>query len=88
MKITMNINDELLERVDRYAKSHYITRTSVFSMGAHQLVLQDEVVLVLGQLKNCIASFLSTGELTQEQQEQLDKLDEFLELFDAADDDK
>lgn len=81
MKVTMNINDELLERVDRYAKSNYVSRTSVFSMAANQFMLQNEVVSVLSELKDVIISFSNSGQVTDEQLQQLSKIENFLEII-------
>lgn len=75
MKITMNINDDLLSRVDNYARANYLTRTSVFSMAVSQFLLSQELPTMMANLNNAMLKIAETGEITEEQQKAIDMMD-------------
>lgn len=72
MKITMNISDDLLDRVDRYAKSNYLNRTSVFSIAVSQYLMAQEIPTMMVNLNNALIKISETGTITDEQRRTLD----------------
>lgn len=75
MKITMNINDELLERVDRYAKINYMNRTSVFSVAVNEFLIKKELPALMKNMNQAMIKIAETGEITDEDREALDAMD-------------
>ena len=81
MKITMNVNDDLLERVDRYAKQNYLTRTSVFSFAASQFLMSQELPSMIVNLNNAMIKIAETGEITPEDEKTLEAMHFFVEAL-------
>lgn len=84
MKITMNINDELLERVDRYAKINYMNRTSVFSVAVNEFLIKKELPALMKNMNQAMIKIAETGEITDEDREALDAMDLLVNAMMAA----
>lgn len=84
MKITMNINDDLLERVDRYAKINYLSRTSVFSFAVSQFLTAQELPSMMSNMNNAMLKIAETGTITEEQQKTLDAMQVFVDALIAG----
>lgn len=74
MKITMNVNDDLLERVDRYARQNYLTRTSVFCFAVSQFLTAQELPSIMSNLNNAMIKISETGTISEEDQKTLDAM--------------
>lgn len=84
MKITMNVNDDLLERVDRYARQNYLTRTSVFSFAVSQFLIAQELPSMMSNLNNAAIKIAETGTITEEQQKALNDMQVFVDALSAG----
>lgn len=84
MKVTMNLNDELVERIDKYAKTNYMTRTSVISFAASQFLMTQEVPALMSNINQAMIKIAQTGEITEEQRKLLDSMEVFVELLQAG----
>ena len=47
MKVQISVNDNLLERMDDFAKKNYLTRSGLISMATAQYLNQTEVMLAI-----------------------------------------
>lgn len=81
MKITMNVNDDLLERVDRYAKLNYMNRTSVFSYAVSQFLMAQELPSLMSNMNNAMRKIAETGTITEDQQKTLDAFQIFVDAL-------
>jgi metal-responsive CopG/Arc/MetJ family transcriptional regulator len=81
MRINLTLNNELLERVDTFAKSNYMTRSSVVAFACNQLLLQNELSSLLVSMKRAFETIAENGSCTDEQMKELDKFAELVELF-------
>ena len=79
LKITMNINDDLLERVDRYAKINYLSRTSIFSFAVSQFLTTQELPSLMSNMNNAMLKIAETGTITEEQQKTLEAMQVFVD---------
>lgn len=84
MKITMNVNDELLERADRYAKMNYMTRTTVFSVAVNQFLMAQELPSLMANMNQAMIKIAETGTITEEQQKALDAMQFFVDAMTAG----
>lgn len=80
MKVQLTLNDELIERIDRFNESHYMTRTGFVTMACVQYLAQQEMFELLKDMRKCVNAIKDNKELTQEQ---LDELQGFAELLDG-----
>lgn len=88
MKITMNVNDDLLERVDRYAKLNYMNRTSVFCYAVSQFLMAQELPSLMTNMNNAMVKIAESGEITEEQQKALDAFQVFVDAFNQGSSEK
>lgn len=49
-KVQISIDDDLLERVDNYAESNYMSRSGLITVACNQYLNQFEVVLAIKDL--------------------------------------
>lgn len=81
MRVNITLNDELLSKIDTYAKSNYMNRSSVVSFACNQFLLQNELQSLLIDVKRAMQKIADTGSVTQEQLNQLEKVVTICELF-------
>lgn len=77
MKITMNVPDDLLARVDAYAKSNYQTRTSLFCFAVNQYLIQQQLPSLMENMNAAMKKIASTGSVDDETKKSLDAWDLF-----------
>ena len=71
MKINMTINDELLKRVDDYAKANYLSRSGFLAICATQYLNAAELTASINSMALCFRQIAETGSLSDEQMKQL-----------------
>ena len=54
MRVNMTLNDELLERIDNYAKSNYMSRSSVVSFACNQFLMANELQSLMVDMKRVL----------------------------------
>jgi metal-responsive CopG/Arc/MetJ family transcriptional regulator len=81
MRVNMTINDELLGRIDNYAKTNYMNRSSVVSFACNQFLLQNELSSLLVSMKRAFETIAVNGSCSDEQMKELDKFAELVEIL-------
>lgn len=77
MKINITMNDELLERVDQYAKENYTTRSGLISLACVQYLNQQEAINAVRLMSNALQRIAATGTIDEDAQQ---KLNEFAQI--------
>lgn len=73
MRVNMTINDELLARVDSYAKANYMTRSSVVGFACNQFLIANEMQSLLVEMKRAMQKIAESGSVDEEQQRKIDE---------------
>lgn len=81
MRVNMTLNDELIHRIDNYAKSNYMNRSSVVSFACNQFLMAHELQSLLVDMKRCMQKIADTGCCSEEQ---LAELERYQSLFDIV----
>lgn len=81
MRVNMTLNDELIHRIDNYAKSNYMNRSSVVSFACNQFLMAHELQSLLVDMKRCFQKIAETGCCSEEQ---LAELARYQSLFDMV----
>ena len=84
MKITMNVSDELLKRVDAFAKENYTTRTAIFTFAANQYLLQNDTRKYFEQVLALMKEVALRGTLNDEQQKILQQIQSVCDLMSVS----
>ena len=77
MKLGIALNDELLERIDRYADENYMSRSGLISLACTQFLNASEVTLAVKDLALCVRKIADNNEIDDES---LQKLKDFERL--------
>ena len=83
MKVTMNINDDLLKRLDSYAKANYMPRSTVMCIACNQYLMQNEIQALFTDLKQALNRISETGELDEKTKKDMTNFMEVCELMQA-----
>ena len=62
-KISISIDDNLLEMIDNFAEENYMTRSGFLTLVSKNYLQQQEVVKTLGSLRATLDTIKGSGEL-------------------------
>lgn len=72
-KVTISVDKELLRKIDDYRDKHYLKRSAVFSMGASNLILQDEMIEMLEEMRNLLHKANQQEKLSDDDKRQMEQ---------------
>ena len=81
MRVNMTLNNELLERIDNYAKSNYMNRSSVVSFACNQFLISNELQSLLVDMKRALQTIANKETITDEQLKELEKFENICDLI-------
>lgn len=81
MRVNMTLNNELLERIDNYAKSNYMNRSSVVSFACNQFLISNELQSLLVDMKRALQTIANKETITDEQLKELEKFENICDLM-------
>ena len=81
MRVNMTLNDELLKRIDTYAKDNYMNRSSVVSFACNQFLTGVELTSLMVDMKRAVKKIADSGTCTAEQMKELEKYEALCDLF-------
>ena len=84
MRVNMTLNDELLQRIDNYAKSNYMSRSSVVSFACNQFLMANELQSLMVDIKRAIQEIAANGSASDEQMKELEKYENLCDVFSKA----
>lgn len=71
-KVQISIDDDLLERVDNYAESNYMSRSGLITVACNQYLNQFEVVLAIKDLSLAMQKIAKDKAINEDLIEQLE----------------
>lgn len=74
MKVNFSINDELLERADRYAKNNYMSRSGIISLALSEFLNAREMATAIPRISYALKKMADEGKVDE------DTLTEFREF--------
>ncbi len=81
MRVNMTLNDDLLKRIDSYAKSNYMKRSSVVSFACNQFLMANEMQSLLVDMKRALQAIAANSTITDEQMKELEKFNILCDLM-------
>lgn len=81
MKIQMSLNDDLVQKVDKYSKENYLSRSAVVSIALNQYLLSHEVSTAIKEMSLAMRKIADTGELDSESLQKMEDFERFARLF-------
>ena len=80
LRVNFNIPDELINRLDDYAKKNYTSRSSVMCQACDQFLTAKEMQMFFSDMRKAIQKISETQTVDEETQK---KFDEFEALYKA-----
>jgi metal-responsive CopG/Arc/MetJ family transcriptional regulator len=77
----MNLNDELLERIDNYAKLNYMNRSSVVSFACNQFLMANEMQSLIIDMKRALQVIANNENISAEDLKELEKYENLCDLL-------
>lgn len=81
MRVNMTLNDELLKRLDTYAKANYMNRSSVVSFACNQFLMANELQSLLVDMKRAMQKIADCGTVPEEQMKELEKFEMLCDMM-------
>lgn len=80
-KINVSLDDELVERIEAYADSNYMSRSGFISLACTQYLASADIVTAIKALSLACQKIADTGEVDEETQKQLDDYERLANLL-------
>lgn len=74
MRVNVIMPEDLISRLDEYARENHISRSALICMSSSQFLMAHEMRNTLREIKNAMKSIAETKELTEEQSKQMDDI--------------
>lgn len=78
MKVNITFNEELLKKVDEYAKANYLTRSGLVQIACNQYLLQNEALQCVREITNTMKVIADRGFIDTETRAQLEKYEKLI----------
>lgn len=80
-KVSISIDDELLQRVDSYAKNNYSNRSAVITASLSQYLLQNECLQAIKGISYAMNKIADTGSCDADTLKQLESYQTLLSVY-------
>lgn len=81
MKVTVTMDDKLMQRVDAYADENYMSRSGLLSLATTQFLNAAEVTKAVTDMALCMRKIADTGKIDHETQEQLEDFERLAQML-------
>lgn len=84
MRVTITVNDELLKKMDEYAKKNYMTRSGLISQAVNQYLTTLQVLDSSQKMANAFQNLAQSGKFTEEEVKELQDAERLLNTLTGA----
>ena len=77
----MTLNDDLLKRIETYAKANYMNRSSVVSFACNQFLMANELQSLMVDVKRAMQKIADCGTVPEEQMKELEKFEMLCDMI-------
>lgn len=81
MRVNLNVPDELVERLDEYAKVNYSSRSSVMCQACDQFLTSKAVVGLMKQLVEVMQRIADNNEFDEEALKEIQEMESLLKML-------
>lgn len=83
-KVMVSIDDELLNRIDNFADSNYMSRSGFLTLASCQYLNANEVMLLVKDMSLAMRKIADTGSVDHETMEQLEEFERISKILVGA----
>lgn len=84
MKVTITLDDELMQRLDTYADRNYMSRSGLISYAVTEFLNTKEVLTLVKSTSLAMQKIADTGTVDNETIEQLEEFQRFAKMLTAT----
>lgn len=81
MKVTISIDDALMERIDNYADENFMSRSGFITFACNEYLKQQEVFKLVRQMSNTMKLIADKGEVDAEVLAQLEQYEQVMSVI-------
>lgn len=81
MKLQISLNDDLLQRADRFAEDNYLSRSGLISQALVQYLNQNEYILAVKDLSVAVRKIAEIGTIDDESMKQLEEFERVVQVL-------
>lgn len=81
MRVNINVPDELVKRLDEYAKANYSTRSTVMCQACDQYLNAKAMTTLMKQLLEVMQTIADNNECDEESLKQLQEMESLLKML-------
>lgn len=81
MRVNMNMPENLVARLDEYAKENYSSRSSVMCQACDQFLTAQEAKKIFNQMTLLLKKITDTETIDEETKKQLDEFESICKMF-------
>jgi metal-responsive CopG/Arc/MetJ family transcriptional regulator len=81
MKVQVSLDDKLVERIDKYAESNYMSRSGVVSFATSQFLNQNEVLGLVKDMSLAMRKIADTGDVSDDALRQLEDFERTIKIL-------
>lgn len=81
MKLQISLNDDLLQRADRFAEDNYLSRSGLISQALVQYLNQNEYILAVKDLSVAVRKIADIGQIDDETMKQLEEFERVVQVL-------
>lgn len=80
MKLQISLDDDLVKKIDSYAKLHYMSRSGLISLTMTQFLSSEDLKSALFSLSSAMNRIADMGSIDEESRRQLRDLETFCKV--------
>lgn len=81
MKVTITLDDELMQRVDSYADENYMSRSGLISLACTQFLNSADVTKAVKDMALAMRKIADKGEIDEESKQQLEDFERLSKML-------
>lgn len=80
MRVNLSLGDELVGKLDKYAKDNFMTRSSLVSFACNQFLTSFEVVELMRKATLCMREIADKGTVDEKAMKELEDMEYLLRI--------
>lgn len=80
-KITISMDDKLVEKLNNYADSNYITRSGLISIAVKEYIFQKEAIYAIKKLSDTMQRIADSNSIDNQSKKELEEFTAFANLL-------
>ena len=81
MRVNLSLSEELVSKLDKYAKDNFMTRSAVVSFACNQFLTSFEVVDLMRQVTLCMREIADKGAVDEKSMKELEDMEYLLKVI-------